>query len=292
MGAELRLSAAGECRCAGVDLKDLAELARPFLKLRAAFFAARFVLPLLIRAILDVLRRHLRGGLVDLLVHGLQLRVVADKHPRELLRLGVRGGGLELLRRAGDLLPQIFAAGDHVVGDGLEVLRPLLDGAILPIQLFRTRHLRAAGRGEGRAEALVKTVRIVAERLHAARELLKLADGLPDPARLQTAHQLVRSENLRELLGIAERFHISLHLLELLGKRLDLLDLIFNRLDPFRDVLQVHLFREHVGNGVGHDILRRKEWRGGDEGGESEDEFHSGKWVTLGCGASRLRERR
>ena len=55
---------------------------------------------------------------------------------------------------------------------------------------------------------------------------------------------------LRSCCWIAKRFHISLDLLKLLRQRIDLLDLVVDHLDCFRDILEVLNLAERVRNGI------------------------------------------
>ena len=82
------------------------------------------------------------------------------------------------------------------------------------------------------------------------------------------------SAHIEQLLRITECLYIRLRLLKLRRQRLDLLDLVVNRLNPLGDFLQVHRLREHIGDRIGYDILRRGKQRRGDQYGESEDRFY------------------
>ena len=85
---------------------------------------------------------------------------------------------------------------------------------------------------------------------------MQLAERLTDAAGVEAVDQRIRSDDAEQLFGVAERFHVSLDLLQLLGERVDLLHLVVDHLDRLRDVLDVHDLVEHVGNRVGHDVLR------------------------------------
>ena len=58
------------------------------------------------------------------------------------------------------------------------------------------------------------------------------------------------------MLRIAERLDVSLNVLKLLRQRVDLLDLIVDHLDRFRDVLDMLNLAERVRNGIGYYPLR------------------------------------
>ena len=87
----------------GTEVRKLFQRTKCLLHLRATFLPPGFVLPFRVSPIFNVLSRELRRSLFDLAIHRLKLGGVTDQHTGKLLRLGVRGGGLELLGRRGDL---------------------------------------------------------------------------------------------------------------------------------------------------------------------------------------------
>ncbi len=63
-----------------------------------------------------------------------------------------------------------------------------------------------------------------------------MPDGFANAALIQSVHQAVVSEDVHELLGIPERFHVGLCLLKLLRERVDLRNLIPNYFDILREI--------------------------------------------------------
>ena len=66
---------------------------------------------------------------------------------------------------------------------------------------------------------------------------------------------------LRSCSGSPNAFHVSLNLLKLLRQRIDLLDLVVDHLDCFRDILEVLNLAERVRDRISHDPLRAQERR-------------------------------
>ena len=71
-----------------------------------------------------------------------------------------------------------------------------MDGAILPIELVEAWHLRSARRGECLAQARVKAVPVVAQRLDSIGSSLELTNRLANAALLQAAHELVGTDDI------------------------------------------------------------------------------------------------
>ena len=65
---------------------------------------------------------------------------------------------------------------------------------------------------------------------------LQLGNGLAHPAQLQVGDKPTDSRDLQEAGRIAERFDVSRDLLKLLRHGVDLLDLVIDHLDVFREI--------------------------------------------------------
>ena len=86
------------------------------------------------------------------------------------------------------------------------------------------------------SQARIDAVPIVLQRLNAVGGALQIPDRLPDTTALQTGHELIRADDVNELLGISERLHVSFSLLKLLRQRVDLSDLVVDHLDVLREI--------------------------------------------------------
>src|ERR1051326_5043016 len=107
-----------------------------FAELGLLFLRASLVLFLLVVPVFGVLDEADGKRLIQFLVGGGQFGVQADQYAGELLRLGRRGGGLQLLGGGRDVLLQRPASGDHVGVHICKVLCGLVDGGKWPIAVL------------------------------------------------------------------------------------------------------------------------------------------------------------
>src|SRR6266498_4502698 len=137
-----------ESRWRCFEPENVAITAKAFFDLRLALFAARLIVALLVSAVFRVLGQHLSSRVIDLVIDCRQLGVVSYKYACQLLRFRIGACRLQLSRCRDDLVSQISAACEHVSRNALEIARIALDRAVLAVQIFQTRNLGTAGRGE------------------------------------------------------------------------------------------------------------------------------------------------
>ena len=93
------LAASWECRRRGVDPEGFAIAPKTLFHLRLPLLTTGLFLAFAVGAVLDVLSRDLRRGLVDFAIDRREFRGLAHEHAGEFLRLRIRGGEVKTTKR-------------------------------------------------------------------------------------------------------------------------------------------------------------------------------------------------